>query len=277
MKPERFRDLSIRGVLIAVTVLLVAGACATVPGSERRQLRLIPQSELLAMSFQQYEQFLRENPASTDATATAMVRRIGGDIAAAVDTYLRDTGYSRQADAYRWEFQLIESPQVNAWAMPGGKIAVYTGLLPVTATEDALAVVIAHEIAHVVAEHGNERMSQALVAQMGGAALSVALRDRPEETRNLWFAAYGAGAQVGVLLPYSRLHETEADQLGLIFMAMAGYDPRAAVDFWQRMADASSGPRPPEFASTHPSNERRIRDIRQFMPRAMEYYNPAAR
>ncbi|TVR66056.1 MAG: M48 family peptidase [Spirochaetaceae bacterium] len=276
MKRSRIQRFPIRSALLVSTIVVIS-ACATVPGSERRQLRLIPQSELLAMSFQQYDQFLRENPISDDAAATATVREVGANIAGAVDRYLRDTGYARQADAYRWEFQLIESPQVNAWAMPGGKIAVYTGLLPVTVTEEALAVVIAHEIAHVVAEHGNERMSQALVAQMGGAALSVALRDRPEETRNLWFAAYGAGAQVGVLLPYSRLHETEADQLGLMFMAMAGYDPRAAVDFWQRMADASSGPRPPEFASTHPSNERRIRDIRDFMPRALEYYDPSAR
>lgn len=262
-------------ILTAVLALMsfaVFVSCATVPGSERRQLRLIPQSELLSMSFTQYARFLEENPISDDAEATATVRRIGEDIASSVDRYLRDNGYARQADAYRWEFQLIESEQVNAWAMPGGKIAVYTGLLPVTITDEALAVVISHEIAHVVAEHGNERMSQALLARMGGAALAVALRDKPQETQSLWFAAYGAGAQFGILLPYSRMHEREADELGLKFMAMAGYDPRAAIDFWERMAAASSGPRPPEFASTHPSNERRIRDIRNFMPTAMQYY-----
>jgi predicted Zn-dependent protease len=272
-RAESFRvPARVLPAIVALVIITIAVSCATVPGSERRQLRLIPQSELLAMSFTQYAQFLDENPVSRDAEATAMVRRIGEDIAVSVDRYLRDNGYARQADAYQWEFQLIESEQVNAWAMPGGKIAVYTGLLPVTETEEALAVVISHEIAHVVAEHGNERMSQAMVAQMGGVALAVALRDKPQETQNLWFAAYGAGAQFGILLPYSRMHEKEADELGLKFMAMAGYDPRVAVEFWERMAAASSGPRPPEFASTHPSNERRIRDIKDYMPTAMRYY-----
>jgi predicted Zn-dependent protease len=259
-------------ILLIVTGVMAVGACATVPGSERQQLRLIPQSQLLSMSFQQYDQFLGENTVSRDAEATALVRSTGFRIAEAVERYLKESGRGADAATYAWDFQLIESDQVNAWAMPGGKIAVYTGILPLTRDEEGLAVVLSHEIAHVVAEHGNERMSQGLLAQMGGAALSAALQDKPEETRNLWLSAYGAGAQVGILLPYSRLHETEADRLGLIFMAMAGYDPRTAVPFWERMAELKGGASPPEFVSTHPSDERRIRDIREFMPTALQYY-----
>lgn len=260
-------------LLIGIASLAVIG-CATVAGTDRRQLRLIPSSELLAMSFQQYDQFLAENPVSEDAAATAMVQEVGQRLARTVDGYLREIGRVREADSYAWEFQLIESDVANAWAMPGGKIAVYTGILPLTRDETGLAVVLAHEIAHVVAEHGNERMSQALIAQLGGAALLSALREQPERTRELWLIAYGAGAQLGVLLPYSRLHETEADRLGLMFMAMAGYDPRAAIDFWERMAAMKQGVSPPQFASTHPSDANRIRDIREFMPQALEYYRP---
>jgi predicted Zn-dependent protease len=161
---------------------------------------------------------------------------------------------------------------VNAWCMPGGKVVVYTGILPVTKNENGLAVVMGHEIAHAIAEHGNERMSQELLRQAGGVALTVALKDNPEETRNLWLAAYGLGSEVGVMLPFSRLHESEADHLGLIFMAMAGYDPREAPDFWTRMAEAG-GQKPPEFLSTHPSDETRISSLNNWMPEALKYYN----
>ncbi len=261
-------------VLAAVTVVI---ACATVPVTERRQLRLIPRSELLAMSFSQYDQFLSENPVISGTPEARMVERVGSRIANAVQQYMSEIGREQDLRGYNWEFRLVDDEAVNAWCMPGGKVVVYSGILPVTSTETGLAVVMGHEVAHAVAEHGNERMSQALMTQFGGAALSAAMRDRPEETRNLWLAAYGLGTQVGVLLPYSRLHESEADELGLIFMAMAGYDPREAVDFWQRMADARGGPAPPELVSTHPADSRRIRDLERALPRALEYYQAALR
>jgi predicted Zn-dependent protease len=157
--------------------------------------------------------------------------------------------------------------------MPGGKVVVYTGLLPVTQNETALAIVLGHEIAHSVAKHGNERMSQAMVQQLGGMALEVALAQKPQETQDLFLMSYGIGSEVGAILPWSRQQETEADQYGLIFAAMAGYDPREAIPFWQRMS-AAGGASPPEFLSTHPSNETRIRKLKQFMPEALKYYTP---
>jgi predicted Zn-dependent protease len=173
---------------------------------------------------------------------------------------------------YKWEFNLIESEEVNAWCMPGGKVVFYTGILPVTQTEAGIAVVMGHEIAHAVAEHGNERMSQSLIAELGGIALSEAVKNEPAQTQQLWFAAYGLGATVGVLLPFSRTQESESDRLGLIFMAMAGYNPQEAVNFWKRMAAQKGGNAPPEFLSTHPADETRIKDLQNEIPEAMKYY-----
>ena len=259
--------------LLLVAATLLPPGCATVPITGRSQLNLIPDSEMLAMSFQQYDQFLQENKLSSDAAGTAMVRRVGSRISQAVQKYFADNGMSSQLDGYQWEFNLVAIEEVNAWAMPGGKVVVYEGLLPVAKDETGLAVVMGHEIAHAVAHHGSERMSQALVAQLGGAALSEALKNKPEQTRDLWLAAFGVGAEVGVMLPFSRTQESEADHLGLIFMAMAGYDPHGAVSFWERMA-ASGGASPPEFLSTHPSDETRIRNIERLIPEAMKYYTP---
>ncbi len=256
-----------------VTALVVA-ACTTVPITGRRQLNFIPDSQMLALSFQQYAEFLRGQHESDDAKASAMVRRVGRRIADAVERYLREHGRGDQVAGYAWEFHLIESDEVNAWAMPGGKVVVYTGLLPLCRDDTGLAVVLGHEVAHAVARHGAERMSQALLAELGGAVLDEALRDRPEETRRAWMSAYAVGATYGALLPFSRTQESEADRLGLVFMAMAGYDPRAAVDFWTRMARAGGGQAPPEFMSTHPSDARRIRDIRAHLGEALRYYAP---
>jgi predicted Zn-dependent protease len=186
---------------------------------------------------------------------------------------MAELGYQERLEGYEWEYSLIQDSSINAFALPGGKVGVFTGMMPVAETETGLAVVIAHEIAHAIAEHGNERMSQALLVQLGGTALSVALAERPVETRRLFLSAYGLGAQLGILLPYSRLHESEADRLGLIFMAKAGYDPREAIDFWQRMAQAAEGrPSPPAFLSTHPTYEQRIENLRDLMPQALEHY-----
>ncbi len=173
---------------------------------------------------------------------------------------------------YAWEFNLVEGEEVNAWAMPGGKVVVYTGILPVAKDESGLATIMGHEIAHAVAKHGDERMSQALLAEMGGLTLSTALAKQPAQTRELYMRVFGVGVQVGALLPYSRTQESEADHLGLIFMAMAGYDPNKAVEFWQRMSQMKGGQAPPEFLSTHPSDETRIRKIKERLPEATQYY-----
>lgn len=246
-------------------------ACSTVPITGRRQLDLIPQSTMLSMSFEQYAVFLKENPVSKDPEATAMVQRVGKRIQKAVETYFAEKKLASQLEGYAWEFHLVESDEVNAWCMPGGKVVVYTGILPYTQDENGLAVVMGHEIAHAVAKHGNERMSQALLAEMGGMALAKALEEKPEKTQMLWMAAFGIGTQLGVLLPYSRLHESEADYLGLVFMAKAGYDPNTAVEFWKRMAMAGE-PKPPEFLSTHPSDQTRIRKIQSAIPEIMKKY-----
>jgi predicted Zn-dependent protease len=262
-----------RYAVALVSLVLVVAACTTVPITGRRQVHLVPASTMLSMSFQQYSEFLDTNPpvAKTDTTA-ATVERVGRRIQQAVEAFFSRQGMSQQLSGYQWEFRLVDDPEPNAWCMPGGKVVVYTGILPLTQTETGLAVVMGHEIAHAVANHGNERMSQQLITEMGGMALSTAMSQRPEETRQLWMTAFGLGAQYGLILPYGRLHETEADRLGLIFMAMAGYDPNEAVAFWERMSAASQGGSPPAFLSTHPSNAARIRKIREILPEAMRYY-----
>jgi predicted Zn-dependent protease len=246
-------------------------SCSSVPLTGRKQLSLIPESEMLSMSFSQYDQFLKEHPESNNQMQVAMVKKVGSKIAAAVEKYLSQNGLSQEIKNYQWEYHLVEDDQANAWCMPGGKIVVYTGILPITKDANGLAVVLGHEIAHAVAHHGNERMSQALLTQLGGIALSEALQSKPQETQALWMSVYGVGTQVGVLLPYSRTQESEADHLGLIFMAMAGYNPQGALDFWVRMEQQSQGS-PPEILSSHPANQTRINDIKKELPEAMRYY-----
>lgn len=247
-------------------------ACSTVPISGRSQVTLISSDEINSMSFNSYHEFLSSHKLSNDAQKTAMVKRAGRNIQLAVEEYFARNSMSQRLEGYEWDFNLVDDDTVNAWCMPGGKVVVYTGILPVTKDETGLAVVMGHEIAHAVANHGNERMSQGLMVEMGGAALSKALEEKPEQTKDLFLTSFGLGTQVGVLLPYSRLHESEADHLGLIFMAMAGYDPRAAVSFWERMASGKSGATP-EFLSTHPSDQTRINNIKGLLPDAMRYYN----
>jgi len=261
-------------ILIAIfAALLFLLSCSTVPVTGRRQLNLVPESTINSMSFQQYDEVIKGSKLSTDQAATQMLKRVGKRIEDAATKYMNDNGMAGAMSGYKWEFNLIDNDSVvNAWCMPGGKVAFYTGILPITKDENGMAVVMGHEVAHAIANHGAERMSQGLLAQMGGMALSEALKNKPEETQNLFMMAYGVGAQVGVLLPYSRLHESEADNMGLIFMAIAGYDPRTAVDFWQRMANLSQGSAPPEFLSTHPSDQKRIQKIQALIPEAMKYY-----
>jgi predicted Zn-dependent protease len=226
---------------------------------------------MLSMSLQQYNAFLKTNKISSNQEQTQMVKKVGRKIQMAVEQYFTDKNMSYTLRDYKWEFNLIESEEKNAWAMPGGKVVVYEGILPITKDEAGLAVVMGHEIAHAIAKHGNERMSQGLIAQMGGMALSKALAEKPEKTRQLWMTVFGVGAQYGVMLPFSRLQESEADHLGLVFMAIAGYDPNEAVEVWKRMAEMKEGQAPPEFLSTHPSDETRIRKIKETIPKVKQY------
>jgi predicted Zn-dependent protease len=255
--------------LLIATVL--ADSCTTVPLTGRRQLSLIPESEMIAMSFSSYSDFLKENSLSTDRTNAALVQEVGRNLSSAVVKYFSDHNMSSQLDGYQWEFNLVNDDTPNAWCMPGGKVVVYSGLLPYTRDRDGLAVVVSHEIAHAVARHGSERMSQQMIAQFGSAALGEAMKNKPQQTQILFGTAFGLGAQYGVMLPYSRNHELEADRLGLIFMAMAGYNPQSAVPFWERMA-SMGGQKPPEFLSTHPSDATRIQKIQEIMPEALSYY-----
>ncbi|MGA9116979.1 MAG: M48 family metallopeptidase [Bacteroidota bacterium] len=263
-----------RWSLAVLTGLLFVASCSTVPITGRKQLSLIPASTMLSMSYREYGQFLQQNPLSTNQEQNTLIRTVGGRIQRAVEQYFEQKGMRDQLKDYRWEFNLVESNQVNAWCMPGGKVVFYTGILPVTQNEAGVAVVMGHEVAHAIAEHGNERMSQGLLAQLGGMALSTALEKEPQKTRELWLTVYGAGAQVGALLPFSRLQESEADNLGLIFMTMAGYDPNESVAFWGRMAAQKGGQAPPEFLSTHPSDQTRIENLRKFIPEALKYRKP---
>ena len=253
-------------------------ACSEVAITGRSQLNFMPDSMMSSMSLQHYQTFLKENKTSTDAQQTERVKRVGRRIAQAITKYCRMKDIQSELRGYHWEFNLVDSNDINAWAMPGGKVVVYTGLLAVAQTEADLAVVIGHEVAHVFAKHGAERMSQGMFVQFGGMALSKALEEKPEATQRLFVSAFGVGAQVGVMLRFSRLHESEADRLGLIFMAMAKYNPEVSIPFWQRMARTKDGKgQPPEFLSTHPSDERRIRRLRRYMDEARDYYRQALR
>ncbi len=250
-------------------------ACSTNAITGRKQLSLFPESALQAEAVQQYQSFLSENKVVSANTSrdAEMVKRVGSRVATAITTYYRGKGLAKELDGYKWEFNLINDNQVNAWCMPGGKVVVYTGLLPVTQNEAALAVVMGHEILHAVAQHGNERMSQVAVANGLQVAGNV-FTSNSAQANSLFNNVFAPGAQVGVLLPNSRKQEYEADRFGLIFAAMAGYNPREAIPFWQRMASASNGQKPPEFLSSHPADDSRIAKLQEYMPEALKYYKP---
>jgi predicted Zn-dependent protease len=264
-----------KSIYIATLILIVVLiSCHKNKVTGSRSLTLIPEKELMGMSYQQYDQFLKQHPPLADSDPrTQMVKRCGSRVQKSVEEYYASKGLSKDLEGFNWEFNLIDENTVNAWCMPGGKVAVYTGLLPVTGDEQSLAVVMGHEVAHAIGRHGNQRMSQGLLVQLGGAALSIALAQKPALTQELFNQAYGVSTTLGVLA-YSRKHETEADKMGLIFAAMAGYNPEAAIDFWRRMSESSKGQKPPEFMSTHPSDERRINDLKSFMPEAKKHYKP---
>jgi predicted Zn-dependent protease len=259
--------------LITAVMMAVVSSCSTVPLTGRRQLSLVPDSQILPMSFQQYQQVLNESKLSNNQQYVSSVRNVGKRISTAVEQYMRELGQQDNVDGFQWEFNVLADDQVNAWAMPGGKVAFYEGIMPITQNETGIAVVMGHEVAHAIAKHGSERMSQQLATQLSGQALSVALQSKPQLTQQLAMAAFGAGAQVGVLLPYARDMESEADRLGLLFMARAGYDPREAPAFWERMQAKSGGSGgTPQFLSTHPHPDTRIRQLNQWMPEAVKIY-----
>ncbi len=250
-------------------------ACSTNGVTGRKQLSLFPESALQAEAVNQYQSFLSQNKVvSPNSSRDAeMVRRVGSRVATAITTYYKSKGLSAELNGYKWEFNLVDNPEVNAWAMPGGKVVVYSGLLPITQNEAALSVVMGHEILHAVAHHGNERMSQAALAQGLEVAGNI-FTSNNAQANSLFNNIFAPSAQVGVLLPNSRKQEYEADHFGLIFAAMAGYNPREAVPFWQRMMAASNGNKPPEFLSSHPGDENRIAKIQEYMPEALKYYKP---
>ncbi|MFM2291475.1 MAG: hypothetical protein RIS29_1288 [Bacteroidota bacterium] len=259
-----------KGILYLIIALALV-SCSTVLLTNRKQLSLVSDSEVLTSSFQSYKQFIDSVPASSDKVNTALVKKVGQKMAFVVDTYLKNNGMAADAATYAWEFNLVKDTAVNAFCMPGGKVVVFDGILAVTKNEVGLAVVLGHEIAHAVAKHSNERMSQQMLAQYGAALTGLAVSNKSTATQAVVNSVYGIGAQYGFMLPYSRKHELEADRLGLIFLAMAGYDPNQAITFWQRMADASKGSIP-EFMSTHPSDATRIAQIKQYLPEALTYY-----
>jgi len=260
--------------LISITLY----SCVRNAVTGRKQLKLVSESEVQAMALQEYKTFLSQNKVVSASVSkdAEMVRRVGQRITTAITQYYTSQGKGDILSGYDWEYNLVDSKEVNAWCMPGGKIVVYTGLLPITQNEAALAVVLGHEISHAIAQHGSERMSQGLVQQLGGVALSVAVANHSPETQNLFMTAYGVGSQYGVMLPFSRKDEYEADQLGLKYTAMAGYNPREAIALWQRMEAAAGSNRPPEFMSTHPSEGNRIARLEQQMPEALKFYKPVA-
>lgn len=256
---------------IFLVPVLFSLSCSRVPITGRRQAALIPEAEMQSMSYSEYTKFLNSHTVVNAPDSNAvLVTRVGSNISAAIVKYLNEHKQSKRVKGYAWQFKLVQSTEVNAWCMPGGKVVVYTALLPITKDEKGLAVVLGHEIAHAIARHGNERMTQQLAIQMGGVALSVAMSQNSAQTQQIFQQVYGVGTGLGALA-YSRKHETEADKLGLCFMAMAGYDPNSAIPFWERMAQNSGGA-PIALLSTHPSDAQRIKDIKAFMPTALKYY-----
>lgn len=258
--------------IYALVLIMLASACSKVPITGRKQLKLLPNNLMMNMSLSSYQSMMDKHTILPDNDKkTVFVRTVGERISNAAVGFLKKEGEGDRVKGFEWEYNVIQDDVVNAWCMPGGKIAVYTGILPVTKNKFGLATVLAHEIAHAVAKHGNERMSQQLAIALGGMSLSVAMKKEPEKTQQIFMAAYGVGSTLGTLA-YSRKHEYEADKLGMVFMALAGYDPAQSIKFWERMSAMKDGASIPQFLSTHPSDENRIKAMKEFLPEANKYY-----
>lgn len=263
-------------IVLSACICVLFYSCSRNAVTGRNQLTLYSESEIQQMALTEYRSFLDSSKVVSEGGSkdAAMVKRVGQRITSAIVKYYAEKGQQNILDGYQWEYNLVDSKEVNAWCMPGGKIVVYTGLLPVTQNEAALAVVMGHEVTHALAKHGNERMSQGMLQKVGQQALSVALADKPAETQTVFMTAYGIGTNIGLVLPFSRRDEYEADQFGLTFAAMAGYNPQEAIPLWERMEKAGGGNKPPEFLSTHPSEGNRITRLKQQMPEALKFYKP---
>jgi predicted Zn-dependent protease len=262
----------IRHAVVFTFIGFLFYACAQVAVTGRNQLSLVSNAEIIPVVNQQYDSLMRVSKLSTNAQQTALVKDVGRKIQKAVEQYMAQNNASSELQGFDWEFNLIDDPKtVNAWCMPGGKVAFYTGIMPICQDEAGVAVVMGHEVAHAIANHGRERMSQGMVANGLLGTFGAALGQNPGLTKQLLFQAVGIGAQVG-MLKFSRQHESEADKIGLIFMAMAGYDPKEAPKFWERMSTMSGGGQPPEWLSTHPSHSTRINDLNAAIPEAEKYY-----
>lgn len=260
-------------IAFAMLAAILMQSCGSVPLTGRKQLLLVSDQEVLSLSESQYKEFIGSAAVEKNTANAQMVERVGKRIATAVEAYLKNNGLESEVQNLSWEFNLVKSNDVNAFCMPGGKIVVYTGILPITQNETGLATVIGHEVAHAIAKHSNERMSQQVAVQYGG-AIAGGLLKNSAAMQQIGNTVFGLGAQYGVMLPYARKQELEADELGLIFMAMAGYDPSTSVSFWERMSQSTSGGTP-EFMSTHPSNENRVEKIKAALPSALKYYKGA--
>ncbi len=257
-----------KNVVSLVVVFLFIVSCSTVPITGRKRINVVSDAQILPASFEQYAGFLKEHKISTNRKMTSEVQNVGLKISRAVDKFMRANSMVSEANSYRWEFNLIEDKTVNAWCMPGGKVVFYSGILPICDNTDGIAAVMGHEVAHAFAKHGQERMTSAYGQQLGGIAVAVGTGNKDPRTRQLWNTIYGVGSTVG-MLAYSRTHETEADKLGMVFMIMAGYNPEEAINVWIRMSERAGGKSPPEFLSTHPSNQTRINNLRDYLPTAV--------
>lgn len=261
--------MKLRNTFVCLSVLMLLVACKTNPFTGEKNLNFVSNDQLFPASFEQYNQFLNEAEVVRGTEDSRMVKKLGEDIVVAAERYLNANGYQGFMNDFKWEFNLVKDDQANAFAMPGGKVVVYTGILDEAKNTNGLATIMAHEIAHALADHGAQRMSAAQLQQLGAVAGSVAVSGRSQQTQQIFAQAYGLGSTVGVMLPFSRSHESEADRVGLTMMAIAGYDPREAPELWKRMQANSSGQAPPEFLSTHPSNETRINNLTKWAPEAI--------
>tara|TARA_R110002049_G_scaffold76250_1_gene196068 strand:- start:15737 stop:16555 length:819 start_codon:yes stop_codon:yes gene_type:complete len=260
--------MKLKKIIGVFGLVLLAVSCATNPFTGKKTMALVPNSQLFPTAFAQYDQFLTDNKVVKGTKDAEMVTRVGQRIAVAAERWLNANGYAGYLNDYKWEYNLVDDKTVNAWCMPGGKIVVYTGILPIAKNETGLAAIMGHEVAHALANHGQQRMSAGMLQQFGAVAGNIAIKD--EESRNAFNQYYGVGSQVGLMLPFSRSHETEADKIGLYIMAVAGYNPDEAAELWKRMKANSGGEAPPEFMSTHPSNDSRIANLTALAPKAKE-------
>lgn len=260
--------MRLKKILLNVGVIAVIVSCATNPFTGKKTMAFVSNDQLFPAAFAQYSQVLNENKVITGTSDADMITRVGQRIAVAAERWLNANGYQGYLDDYKWEYKLIESEQVNAWCMPGGKIAFYTGILPIAQNETGVASIMGHEVAHALANHGQQRMSSGILQQAGGVAVAVATGNESPEKQQMWMQAYGLGSSIGGVLPFSRGHETEADKIGLYLMAMAGYNPDEAAELWKRMKANSGGQASPEFLSTHPSNDTRIQNLQALAPDA---------